>query len=226
VPGKVLDRLRLLKHFFSSARRRGLLRTLRIALYEIWFERKFGGATGVVIPVDRLDCGEEAQAHAEPYFPSSYLFLHEAFVDGPLDCGGQVFLDYGCGMGRALLFASTLPFKRIIGVEVSSFLCETATQNLKRYYGLQHKKEPQWSIVNADARMFEVPDDVTFFYMANPFDAVVVDDALKNIVASLNRATRKCYLIYANPQHEELLMNWGFKKIELFSTDFVIYTSH
>ena len=68
--------------------------------------------TGLVIPVARLDYSDDAKAHAAPYFPSSYLFLREAFVTGPVDCRGHMFVDYGCGMGRAILFASTLPFER------------------------------------------------------------------------------------------------------------------
>ena len=83
---KAFDKLRLLKHFFSSARRRGVVRTLKISFYEVWFERKFGVATGYVIPLERLDYDEEARSHAEPYFPSSYLFLHEALGAGPVEC--------------------------------------------------------------------------------------------------------------------------------------------
>jgi SAM-dependent methyltransferase len=221
---KVFDRLRLLKYFFSSARRRGVVRTLRIAIYEVWFERKFGVATGYVIPVDRFDYDEEARLHAEPYFPSSYLFLHEALAAGPLDCYGHVFVDYGCGMGRALLFASTLPFKRIVGVELSNSLCETATRNLDRYYRLRKKGTPEWTIVNADARLFRIPGDATVFYMANPFDAVVVGKVLDNIISSVQIAPRRCYLIYANPIHERLVSQIGFEKIAQPTTDYVIYT--
>jgi predicted RNA methylase len=221
---RVVDRLRLLKHFFLSARRRGVMRTMHISLYELWFERKFGGATGIVIPLERLGYDEDDRLHAHPYFPSSYLFLHEALTAGSLNCRGRVFVDFGCGMGRVLLFASTLPFKRIIGVELSRSLCETATQNLQSYYRLRQKGTPEWTIAHADARFFRIPDDATVFYMFNPFDAVVVAKVLENIVASARAAPRTCYLIYANPRYEHLLSQCGFSKVELSTTDFVIYT--
>jgi hypothetical protein len=73
---------------------------------------------GYLIPVKRLGYFGEASAHAQPYFPSSFLFLHEILCRRRIDCHDAVFVDYGCGIERALLFASTLPFKKIIGVEI------------------------------------------------------------------------------------------------------------
>jgi SAM-dependent methyltransferase len=221
---QLTDKMQLMRHFLGSVRRRGMMRTVRISFYEVWFERKFRAATGFVIPVDRLDFNEEAKSHASPYFPSSYLFLHEAFAAGALDCRNHVFVDYGCGMGRALLFASTLPFKRIVGVELSPSLCETAVQNLERYYRLRGKTMPEWQVVNADARRFLIPDDATVFYMFNAFDALVVGKVLDNIVTSVLAHPRKCYLIYANPIHERLITEQGFEKIANPTTDYVIYT--
>ncbi len=218
-----IDRLRLAKHFFSSARRRGLLRTARIAFNEFWFERKFGAQTGMVIPVRRLDYSDEAKLHAEPYFPSSYLFLREIFITGPLDCRGKVLVDLGCGLGRVLLFASTLPFKRIVGVELSKVLCQTAQENLKQFYVREKKIAPEWSVVNADVRTFSIPQDATVFYMANPFDALVVNTVLQNIETSIKESRRECYLAYANPQHEKLLQRPGFRKISGLTTDYAIY---
>jgi SAM-dependent methyltransferase len=221
---KLVDRIGLLTHFLSSSRRRGIVRTLRISFNEIWYERKFGVATGFVIPVGRLDFNEADRLHAGPYFPSSYLFLHEALAAGPLDCRNQVFVDLGCGMGRALLFASTLPFARVIGVELSPSLCEIASKNLQRYYALHNKSRPQWTIVNVDAALFRIPEDATIFYMFNPFDAVVVGKVLDNILSSVRAAPRRVYLVYANPIHERLVRDRGLKKIAPPSADYVIYS--
>jgi len=222
---KTFDKLRFLSHFFSSAKRRGLVHTLRISLYELWFERKFGNATGTVIPVERLDYDGEARVHAEAYFPSSYLFLNEALATGPVDCSGRTLVDFGCGMGRVLLFASTLPFKRFIGVEVSPALCDRAKNNLDRYYRAKNKFLPDWKIVNADARAFRPPDDASVFYIFNAFDATILDTVLENILISLREVPRKCYSVYANPVHEALLVDKGFAKVLQSAKDYVIYTN-
>ena len=36
------------------------------------------------------------------------------------------------------------------------------------------KTKPQWSIINQDARLFEIPPDANLFYFFNPFDAIVM----------------------------------------------------
>jgi predicted RNA methylase len=219
----LLDRFRLFKHFFSSTRKRGLGRTIRISAYELWYERKFGGNTALVIPTERLDYSEEGRRHAEPYFPSSFLFLREIFFDSRIDCRNAVFVDYGCGMGRTLLFASTLPFKRLIGVELSLDLCRIAHENMNRFYVREGKQTPEWLIVNADAKDFRIPESANIFYMYNPFDASILGRVIDRIVESIVTAPRTCTLVYANPQHEWLLRDRGMTKLFGKDDDFAVY---
>ena len=45
----------------------------------------------------------------------------------------DVFLDIGCGMGRAVYqAAANYPFKRVIGVELSHELTQAARRNIER----------------------------------------------------------------------------------------------
>jgi hypothetical protein len=220
----LFDKARLFKYFFRSLRKRGFARTVQISAYELWYEHKFGGNTGRVIPIERLDYSAEAKAHAQPYFPSSFLFLREVLCGGQIDWRDRVFVDFGSGMGRAMLFASTLPFSRIIGVELSPSLCEAARRNLERYYRKRRISTPQWTIVNADARLFSIPNDATVFYLYNPFDATIVRSVLDNIVSSLQAIPRKCYVIYANPIEDGIAFKRGFTPIAQRAKDYIIYT--
>ena len=69
------------------------------------------------------------------------------------------------------MFASTLPIKRMIGVELSQSLCVAATEKLERLYRKSGQFDPRWTIVNADARVFVVPDaNANLFYFFNPFE--------------------------------------------------------
>jgi SAM-dependent methyltransferase len=212
-------KFQLFKQLFPSLRNRGMLRTLHIALYEAWYEWKFRTDTAAIIPVARLDLDDEARDHAQDYFPSSYLFLHEALARGRIDCAGGVFIDYGCGMGRALLFASTLPFRKILGVELSPHLCVMARRNLERYYARIGKSSPEWSVLTADARRFEPPPEASVFYFFNPFDAVVLGEVADRIVASLLRWPRHCVVVYAKPIHEHVFAVRGFARLPESSVD-------
>ena len=217
------EKFRLLQYFFSSLRKRGLWRTLKISMFELYHEYKLGADTSYVIPRQELDGDSDALGHATDYFPSSYLVLHEAFSSIGSDCRDAVLVDYGCGMGRALMFASTLPIKRMIGVELSPSLCAAATRNLQRLYRQSGRFEPRWTIVNADARVFAVPGDANLFYFFNPFDAMVLGQVLDNVIESVRAAPRKCIFIYANPLHEIEFISRGFRKMPGPGHDFAVF---
>jgi hypothetical protein len=219
----LIQKFRLMRQFFSSLRKRGAWRTIRISIFEIYYEYKFGVDTSFIIPSQRLDGGKDALSHATDYFPSSYLLLSEAFSRVGQACLDAVLVDYGSGMGRALMFASTLPLKRIIGVEVSQSLCAEATTNLRRLYSRSGRTEPQWSIVNQDARLFDPPPDANLFYFFNPFDAIVMGRVVDGIVDSARKTPRKCTIIYANPLHQSELTSRGFRKMYAQNQDFAVF---
>lgn len=220
---KFLDKIRLFSHFLSSVQKRGLVRTIRISAYEFWYEYKFGARTGAVIPAEQLSYSSEARRHAQPYFPSSFLFLHEIFSSAYINCDNAVFVDYGCGMGRALLFASTRPFRRIVGIEISADLCEIARNNMNQYYRRMRRQSPEWSVVNVDARLFNVPCDAAVFYFYNPFDDVVLGEIIDRILDSLSKYPRHCCIVYANPVHQGVVLARGFKRIYQQGADFALF---
>lgn len=199
-----------LKRSFLSLSKRGVWRSVRLLLFDIIYEHRFGANTSVYIPSEKLDFSAEARSHAPNHFPARYLYLHEALSTGRVDCHDGVFVDYGSGSGRALLFASTLPFKKLIGLELSSVLCAAAVNNLKGYYARQHKKMPTWEVINIDARAYEVPNDANIFFFYNPFDEVVLEPVIERILASIGKAPRRCWVVYLNPQHKQAFLKKGF----------------
>ena len=218
------EKIRLLRYFFLSVRKRGVWRTLKISMFELYHEYKLGADTSYVIPRGQLDADSEALSHGTDYFPSSYLVLHEAFAAVGPDCRNAVLVDYGCGMGRALMFASTLPIRRMIGVELAPSLCAAATKNLDRLYRGRRRSEPSWSIVNADAREFAIPDDASLFYFFNPFDDVVLGRVIDNIIGSVRRVPRRCTVVYANPLHGTEFTARGFHPMPGPTGDFLIFS--
>jgi SAM-dependent methyltransferase len=224
IPSAVSAKFRLLRQFVSSLRKRGIWRTVKMSMFEIYHERRLAADTSYIIPRHQLDGDQDALSHGTDYFPSSYLVLHEAFSSLGTATRGGVLIDYGCGMGRALMFASTLSLKRMIGVEVSPSLCAAAIKNLESLYRRHGRSDPLWSIVNADARAFAVPDDANLFYFFNPFDAGVLGQVIDKIVASVRKAPRECIAIYANPQLEAEFLSRGFVKTSKPARDFALLT--
>jgi SAM-dependent methyltransferase len=133
------------------------------------------------------------------YVPSGWRNLR-AGLRGLEVTAADVFIDLGCGKGRVLLQAARLPFRRVLGVEISPHLADVARRNLVR--ARQRNRCGEVEIVTCDAADFALPDDVTIVYLAHPFTGETFGCVAANIVESLARAPRQLRLIYAIPVHE------------------------
>jgi SAM-dependent methyltransferase len=120
---------------------------------------------------------------------------------GPSD----VFCDIGCGKGRALCVLARHALRRVIGVEISEALCETARRNADR---LRARRTPI-EIRCEDASVTDL-SDVTIYYLYNPFGPDTMRDVLQNIHTSLQINPRKITFVYYNPRHLEVLraLDW------------------
>ncbi|MBL6751766.1 MAG: hypothetical protein ISP90_14660 [Nevskia sp.] len=107
------------------------------------------------------------------------------------------FLDYGSGKGKALLLAADYPFKRIVGVEYSPLLHETALSNIRRCQN-QSKRCNELQAVLADARTYDPPGDPLVCFFFNPFDSSVWRSVLGRLQASFAMNPRPIHLVYVN----------------------------
>ncbi|BCK68049.1 hypothetical protein Srufu_020020 [Streptomyces libani subsp. rufus] len=126
------------------------------------------------------------------YSPTPVKTIRQAIAASPVRHEEVAFVDFGSGKGRAMLVASEFPFKKVIGVEFSSSLCEMARTNFERYGGLQ--KCSTVEVQCQDAADFAIPDDAGFFYFYEPFTVAVAEKVLRNIESSVRRRPRKAVL--------------------------------
>ena len=114
----------------------------------------------------------------------------------------DVFLDLGAGMGRAVCFAATYPFRAVIGVELVPELCSIARQNIERIRHRMRCREVE--IVNCDATTYKIRDDVSVVYLFNPFGGAALETVLKNIGVSAREHPRTIrVLFYGTVSSEE-----------------------
>jgi SAM-dependent methyltransferase len=145
-----------------------------------------------------------------PYQPSEPTLFRE-MVDALQQCAGLnldefTFVDLGSGKGRTLLMASDYPFRQIIGVELLPALNRIAQENLKQYKSESQKCFDLESIC-ADATIFPLPDAPLVIYLFNPFPESGLRRALTNLRESLKKKPRPTYVLYHNPQLEQILMD-------------------
>jgi SAM-dependent methyltransferase len=130
------------------------------------------------------------------------------------------FVDVGAGKGRAVLLASELPFRKVIGVELSAELAAIAQANAARWTRVA---APQSTIhvLHQDALQFCWPRTSLLAFLYNPFACELVDQLLERLEqastrghaskgrASAARPSSAVDLLYANPTCADVVSKRG-----------------
>lgn len=165
------------------------------------FDLKHGTDTGGLAPLWKLQISSPNRRFGTRYQATDWQELADVIEFLNDDVRTFTFIDLGCGKGRTLVVASTLGFKRVIGVEFARDLVEIARANLSKV-GTVHA-----SVEHADAADFTVPSGDTVLYLYNPFS----QDVMRQVVARLREShSGKLYVIYKVPECADVLEQSGF----------------
>ena len=171
------------------------LRSLFQRAHMRWNEWRLGIRTEGYIELSEFGIRNEECKH---YSATSYADFSKIMRTLGIDPREHVFLDYGAGMGRAMILAATYPFKRVLGVDIVPELTAIAEENLAR---CRPKLVCQdIGITTGDATLYEIPLDVTLFYIANPFNGQVLAAVLANIRSFAAAASRPVLVVCNVPE--------------------------
>ncbi len=160
-------------------------------------------------------------ALTSPYQPSEPALFREMLAGlGPVD--GFTFIDLGSGKGRALLLASDLPFRRILGIELLPELHAVAEENLRRYRSERQQCFDLRSLC-MDARDFAFPPEPTVLYLFNPLPESALEQVMTKLERSLAEHPRPLYIVYHNPLLERVLARSAALKRTGGTHQYVIY---
>ncbi|GHI82860.1 class I SAM-dependent methyltransferase [Streptomyces xanthophaeus] len=173
--------------------RTGVVRGLRLALSEVWFDLRH-----------HTDTRMEPPRHEG----TNPLVFAEVVAHLPSTARRGRFLDFGAGKGRALLLAASDGFTAVTGVEREGDLCRVAVANAAR----RQRRFPGATVevCHGDVLDFAVPDDVSVGFFFNPFGPDVLEIVIGRILDSLGRAPRPFHVVYLHPRHAELFLGAGF----------------
>ena len=168
------------------------------------FDAEYGTDTGGVLSRESLSSGRRSDLWNTAYYGVSPSLFNQVLDALNLAWPGFTFVDLGSGKGRALLLASRLPFRAILGVELADELNEVARANV-------HGFSAPWQLCrniearNGDAALFEYPPGPLVVFLYHPFLAPVMKRCLRNLTHSLDAQPREAYLVYVNPILEALV---------------------
>jgi SAM-dependent methyltransferase len=127
------------------------------------------------------------------------------------------FVDIGAGMGRAVLLASELPFRQVIGVELHPALARRARKNAGEWRKAGRACAPI-RIVNADAVEFAFPPRPCVAFLFNPFGATVMRHWLRAAAKAFAARPGQLDILYVNNEQEgefENMRRRGFARLFL-----------
>lgn len=130
------------------------------------------------------------------------------------------FVDIGAGKGRAVLLASEIPFRKVIGVELSLELATIAQTNVDRWNRFAAAKS-RIHVLHQDAMEFCWPRTSLLVFLYNPFACELVEQLLERLEqasgrphASKGRApnarpSSAIDLLYVNPTCADVVSKRG-----------------
>lgn len=148
------------------------------------------------------------------YYHSASGGLELKKVLRTLNVSQSMCLEMGVGMGIAAITLSNY-FVKVIGVDISPELLIIANQNFNKM------KIKNFELHLSDAKDYQVPKDITYCYMYDPFPVVVMQSFLSNLMVSLAKFPRPFTIIYKNPSTNYecnlAIIDSGFKETACFN---------
>lgn len=173
------------------------------------FDVRYGVNTSGLIWGERIVAAHSSTYWATGYYGISPSVFWQAMDRVNLPWDRFTFIDIGSGKGRALFLALRYPFRRIIGLELSPSLVEISRENLKNFDAAWSFASPV-EIVACDAVEFCLPPGPLVIFLYHPFARPVMVRFIEHLRESLRERPREVYLVYANPELHETLLDAGF----------------
>lgn len=162
-----------------------------VNLHDKYWEKRLKLDTGGWDPVELED---GMLYEATPYLVLQDILRH-------LDLGPEdVFVDLGCGKGRATCVAARESDCAVVGVEQDEGFLAVAQSNLNN---LDHTRG-EVHLHHGLAQDFDF-DQATVVFLFNPFGAQTMEEVLELLHSSLDRNPRRLRIVYVNPVHEKVL---------------------
>ena len=141
-----------------------------------------------------------------------------------IDFSRYIFIDAGCGKGRALLMACQYGFRRVMGIEVVPELHAAAKRNTEKWSASVGNSCPV-EVWLGDARQFSWPPEPTVLFLFNPFPEWVLRSFLERLRGSLEKNPRIIWIVYHNPVLASVVRSCGFVEKGRGTIQSALYTN-
>lgn len=173
------------------------------------FDLEFGVRTSGLVAGRHLACGHRHDRHVTAYYAIAPSVFHAIIVRwrrcrcvAPIDA--YTFVDLGAGMGRAMLLASTYPFRFVAGVELHPTLARIGRRNMAAWRAAGRSQAPM-RMYCRDAADFPLPAGPCLAFLFNPFGGPVLRRLLRAWGRTLVDRPAELDILYVNNEQENVL---------------------
>jgi SAM-dependent methyltransferase len=178
-------------------------------IYSPWgrshpFDKFYGVDTSGFVPREKIHTDQKLAAAISGYAGSQPGVIRSA-LSALGDTRDYVFIDIGCGKGRAAIAASEFPFREIIGVELSAELANIARRNILKI-SQRFPDRPPITIHTGNALDFALPPCKSVIYMYHPLGRELMKRFAAKLETALDVAgAPEMFFVYYNPVFGEVL---------------------
>ena len=199
------------KSKLNAAPKRKLLRGLRVdeGYTRHPFDVEFGVRTSGLVAGRDLKSGQRNDRHNTAYYGVAPSVERELLARWrrskpvlPLD--EYTFVDFGAGMGRAMLVASEYNFRAVTGVELHPTLARIAWRNISLWRAAGREQSPM-KLHCCDAVDFLLPTGPCLLFLFNPFGAPVLKRLLNKWSKQFKGREDRIDLLYVNNEQENII---------------------
>jgi SAM-dependent methyltransferase len=171
------------------------------------FDFEHGTDTGGLITGADLASSHPSDRYIEGYAavpPSRFrsILARWQVSDPPHALADYTFIDLGCGKGRALLLASELPFRQVVGVELNPPLAATAQANVGLWTAANHARSPI-RVERGDATEMAWPEGPCVVFLFNPFGVALMQTLAHRLAAEFRTRPTDLEVLYYKPEHAD-----------------------
>jgi len=173
------------------------------------FDLEFGVRTSGLVAGRNLAFGHRNDRHFTAYYAIAPSVFESIIVRwrrcrsiAPLDA--YTFVDFGAGMGRAMLLASAHPFRAVVGVELHPVLARIGRRNMTRWRAAGRAHAPM-RMHCRDAADFPLPSGPCVVFLFNPFGGPVLLRLLRAWSRAFAGRPGELDILYINNEQEKVL---------------------
>jgi SAM-dependent methyltransferase len=144
----------------------------------------------------------------------------------PADRHRATFVDVGAGLGRMMILAAELGYRRVIGVELDPDLVRGAEENIARWRA--RRGAARWPgqevvVVHGDAATYPLPEGPLVICMYNAFGPTSLRRLVRQVCEVPRTAGDEVFLVYMNSVHASVVDEFPQMAVESRGKRWALY---